>query len=78
MHFACEIILNSLIPFIRKPGPISGVQGMGGGAEGRPAPMEGAGGYNRASAVQAAGLSPAVPLFRDAADHATLPRRALR
>jgi hypothetical protein len=33
-----------------------------------------AGGYNRASAVQAAGLSPAVPLFRDAAVHANLPR----
>jgi hypothetical protein len=36
--------------------------------------MEGAGGYNRDSAVQAAGLLPAVLLFRDAADHATLPR----
>jgi hypothetical protein len=32
-----------------------------------PAPMEGAGAYNRASGVQAAGLSPALPLFRDAA-----------
>lgn len=32
-----------------------------------PAPMEGHGAYNRSSAVQAAGLSPAVPLFDAAA-----------
>jgi len=33
-----------------------------------PAPMEGHGAYNRSSAVQAAGLSPALPLFAGAAD----------
>jgi hypothetical protein len=33
-----------------------------------PAPMEGQGGYNRASAVQASGASPALPLFRAAAE----------
>lgn len=32
-----------------------------------PAPMEGAGGYNRSSRVQAGGLLPAVPLFEHAA-----------
>src|SRR5678815_4091570 len=32
-----------------------------------PAPMEGHGGYNRSSRVQAAGSSPALPLFEDAA-----------
>src|ERR1700722_20013592 len=32
-----------------------------------PAPMEGHGVYNRSSRVQAAGLSPAVPLFEQAA-----------
>ena len=31
-----------------------------------PAPMEGQGGYNRASAVQASGAWPALPLFRAA------------
>jgi hypothetical protein len=33
-----------------------------------PAPMEGRGGYNRASAVQEHGASPALPLFRAAAE----------
>jgi hypothetical protein len=33
----------------------------------RPAPMEGHGIYNRSSRVQAAGLSPAVPLIEEAA-----------
>ena len=33
----------------------------------RPAPMEGHGVYNRSSRVQAAGLSPAVPLLEQAA-----------
>ena len=32
-----------------------------------PAPMEGHGAYNRSSRVQAAGSSPALPLFEDAA-----------
>lgn len=32
-----------------------------------PAPMEGHGGYNRSSSVQAAGSSPALPLFKQAA-----------
>ena len=38
-----------------------------------PAPMEGRGGYNRRSAVQAAGASPALPLLEDAALAAVLP-----
>jgi len=38
-----------------------------------PAPMEGHGAYNRASRVQAAGLTPALPLFRDAAERVPLP-----
>jgi hypothetical protein len=39
----------------------------------RPAPMEGGGAYNRSSSVQAAGLSPAVPLFEQAAKTVQLP-----
>jgi hypothetical protein len=39
----------------------------------RPAPMEGGGAYNRSSSVQAAGLSPAVPLFEQAAKTVPLP-----
>jgi SAM dependent carboxyl methyltransferase len=38
-----------------------------------PAPMEGGGGYNRRSSVQAAGLSPAVPLFEQVASIVPLP-----
>jgi hypothetical protein len=38
-----------------------------------PAPMEGGGGYNRRSSVQAAGLSPAVPLFEHVASIVPLP-----
>ena len=38
-----------------------------------PAPMEGHGGYNRSSAVQASGASPAVPLFEHAAAVVPLP-----
>ena len=34
----------------------------------KPAPMEGHGVYNRSSRVQAAGLSPAVPLLEQAAE----------
>jgi len=37
-----------------------------------PAPMEGHGGYNRGSRVQAAGLSPALPLLKQAAATAAL------
>ncbi len=39
-----------------------------------PAPMEGHGGYNRSSSVQAAGSSPALPLFEHAAAAVPLPR----
>jgi SAM dependent carboxyl methyltransferase len=38
-----------------------------------PSPMEGQGGYNRSSQVQAAGLSPAVPMLELAARTVTLP-----
>jgi S-adenosylmethionine-dependent carboxyl methyltransferase len=38
-----------------------------------PAPMEGHGGYNRSSSVQAAGSSPALPLFEQAAAVVALP-----
>jgi S-adenosylmethionine-dependent carboxyl methyltransferase len=38
-----------------------------------PAPMEGRGVYNRSSRVQAAGLSPAIPLFEQAARMVPLP-----
>ncbi len=38
-----------------------------------PAPMEGHGAYNRMSGVQAAGLSPALPLLKQAARAAALP-----
>src|SRR5258708_9137053 len=38
-----------------------------------PAPMEGHGGYNRSSLVQAAGSSPAVPLLGKAAQQVLLP-----
>ena len=37
-----------------------------------PAPMEGRGGYNRRSAVQAAGASPALPLLEQAANEVVL------
>jgi hypothetical protein len=40
----------------------------------RPAPMEGHGAYNRSSEVQAAGLSPAVPLLERAAHAISLPQ----
>lgn len=39
----------------------------------KPAPMEGHGAYNRSSSVQAAGLSPAVPLLEQAAKSVALP-----
>ena len=42
----------------------------------RPAPMEGHGVYNRSSRVQAAGLSPAVPLLEQAARTVALPAEA--
>ena len=38
-----------------------------------PSPMEGEGGYNRSSQVQAAGLSPAVPMLEHAAKTVALP-----
>ena len=38
-----------------------------------PSPMEGQGGYNRSSQVQAAGLSPAIPLLQHAARTVALP-----
>ncbi|MFL5257307.1 MAG: hypothetical protein ACJ8AI_31395, partial [Rhodopila sp.] len=38
-----------------------------------PAPMEGHGGYNRRSAVQASGATPALPLLERAAREAALP-----
>jgi hypothetical protein len=37
-----------------------------------PAPMEGGGAYNRSSRIQAAGLSPAVPLVQRAASLVSL------
>ena len=42
-------------------------------ASSTPAPMEGHGGYTRSSSVQAAGLSPALPLFEQAASAVPLP-----
>jgi hypothetical protein len=46
-------------------------------ARNEPAPMERGGGYNRASEVQAAGLSPALPLLRAAAGRVPLPEGTL-
>ena len=42
-------------------------------ASAKPAPMEGDGGYNRSSQVQAAGLSPAVSMLESAARTVPLP-----
>ena len=42
-------------------------------ASAKPAPMEGDGGYNRSSQVQAAGLSPAVSMLESAARTVALP-----
>jgi SAM dependent carboxyl methyltransferase len=76
--FLCFATLSSIRLWIRfvhrsRPGTCGNTFMTEEATPAGPAPMEGHGGYNRRSAVQACGASPALPLLEQAAREAALP-----